>query len=92
MRSKRSRFLLGEGVVGHQIMERRTIHISDLKCGHPYFRHGQIYFIAEGFATYSAVPLIAKGEVKGVLEVFQRSLQLERSANGWNFWRHWLGR
>jgi HD-GYP domain-containing protein (c-di-GMP phosphodiesterase class II) len=30
-------------------------------------------FKAEGFATYSAVPLIAKGEVKGILEVFQRS-------------------
>ena len=30
-------------------------------------------FIGEGFATYSAVPLIAKGEVKGVLEVYQRS-------------------
>jgi HD-GYP domain-containing protein (c-di-GMP phosphodiesterase class II) len=31
-------------------------------------------FISEGFATYSAVPLIAKGEVKGVLEVFNRSV------------------
>ncbi len=27
----------------------------------------------EGFATYSAAPLIAKGEVKGVLEVYQRT-------------------
>jgi HD-GYP domain-containing protein (c-di-GMP phosphodiesterase class II) len=69
---EKSRFLLGEGVIGHQIMERRTIHIPDLKAVvHNFLRADT--FAAEGFATYSAVPLIAKGEVKGVLEVFQRT-------------------
>lgn len=69
---EKSRFLLGEGVIGHQIMERRTIHIPDLNAVINNFMRADI-FKNEGFATYSAVPLIAKGEVKGVLEVYQRT-------------------
>ena len=68
---EKSHFLLGEGVIGHQIMERRTIHIPDLKSVIQNFIRGDI-FVSEGFAAYTAVPLVAKGEVKGVLEVFQR--------------------
>ncbi len=70
---EKSHFLLGEGVVGHQVMERRTIHIPDLNAVMHNFTREDI-FTGEGFATYSAVPLIAKGEVKGVLEVYQRSM------------------
>jgi PAS domain S-box-containing protein len=69
---ERSRFLLGEGVVGQQIMERRTINIPDLKAILNNFLRADI-FSSEGFATYSAAPLIAKGEVKGVLEVYNRT-------------------
>ncbi|PWB55526.1 MAG: hypothetical protein C3F13_04395 [Anaerolineales bacterium] len=69
---EKSRFLLGEGVIGHQMMERRTIHINDLKAVIHNFRRAET-FITEGFISYSAVPLIAKGEVKGVLEVFDRT-------------------
>ncbi len=69
---ERSRFLLGEGVVGQQIMERRTIHIPDLQTVMHNLLRAEI-FIDEGFTTYSAAPLIAKGEVKGVLEVYQRT-------------------
>jgi PAS domain S-box-containing protein len=76
---EKSRFLLGEGVIGHQIMERRTIHIPDLNVVIHNFMRADI-FKSEGFATYSAVPLIAKGEVKGVLEVYQR-IQNPRSAD-----------
>jgi HD-GYP domain-containing protein (c-di-GMP phosphodiesterase class II) len=68
---EKSRFLLGEGVVGQQMMERRTIHIPDLKAVIENFIRSDI-FTAEGFATYSAVPLVAKGEVKGILEVYNR--------------------
>lgn len=69
---ERSRFLLGEGVVGQQIMERRTIHIPDLEAVmHNLLRED--IFHDEEFTTYSAAPLIAKGEVKGVLEVYQRT-------------------
>jgi len=69
---EKSRFLLGEGVVGHQIMERRIIHIPDLEPVIQNFSRQDI-FISEGFVNYSAVPLVAKGEVKGVLEVYNRA-------------------
>jgi response regulator RpfG family c-di-GMP phosphodiesterase len=68
---ERSRFLLGEGVVGQQVMERRTIHISDLQVVVHNLLRADI-FREEGFVAYSAAPLVAKGEVKGVLEVYQR--------------------
>jgi PAS domain S-box-containing protein len=68
---ERSRFLLGEGVVGQQVMERRTIHIPDLQAVMHNLLRAEI-FSDEGFVTYSAAPLVAKGEVKGVLEVYQR--------------------
>jgi HD-GYP domain-containing protein (c-di-GMP phosphodiesterase class II) len=70
---ERSRFLLGEGVVGQQIMERRTINIPDLNAVLQNFIRADI-FSSEGFVTYSAAPLIAKGEVKGVLEVYNRTI------------------
>jgi PAS domain S-box-containing protein len=68
---ERTHFLLGEGVVGQQIMERRTINIPDLNTVLQTLLRADI-FSSEGFATYSASPLIAKGEVKGVLEVYNR--------------------
>jgi HD-GYP domain-containing protein (c-di-GMP phosphodiesterase class II) len=80
---EQSRFLLGEGVIGYQIMERRTVHIHDLKPVIHNFPRAEI-FIAEGFSSYSAIPLIAKGEVKGVLEVFQRQA-VERSPQWMEF-------
>jgi HD-GYP domain-containing protein (c-di-GMP phosphodiesterase class II) len=69
---ERSRFLLGEGIVGQQIMERRTIHVPNIQAVIENFIRADI-FQNEGFATYSAAPLIARGEVKGVLEVYQRT-------------------
>ncbi len=69
---ERSRFLLGEGIVGQQIVERRTIHIPDLQLVMHNFLRAEI-FREESFVTYTAAPLVAKGEVKGVLEVYQRS-------------------
>ncbi len=70
---ERSHFLLGEGVVGQQIMERRTIHIPDLEAARANLLRADI-FHDEGFITYSAAPLVAKGDVKGVLEVYQRTI------------------
>jgi HD-GYP domain-containing protein (c-di-GMP phosphodiesterase class II) len=36
-------------------------------------------FMLEGFVTYYGVPLIAKGQVRGVLEIFHRSFQMHDS-------------
>ncbi len=69
---ERSRFLLGEGMEGQQIIERRTVHIPDLESQRHSLLRASI-FKDEGFVSYSAAPLLAKGEVKGVLEVYQRT-------------------
>jgi putative nucleotidyltransferase with HDIG domain len=62
---------IGEGFAGRAAFERRTIHISNLPETKDNFVHTLV--LEEGFLEYYAVPLIAKGEIKGVLEVFHRS-------------------
>ncbi len=63
---------LGEGYAGRAAMERRTIHVPDLRRRGTDIMRMPI-FQEETFVSYYAVPLLAKGQVKGVLEVFQRS-------------------
>ena len=67
-----SRLHLGEGMAGRAALERRTLHANQLiKEGHELSRTRLI--LKEGFVSYYGVPLIAKGAVKGVLEIFQRA-------------------
>jgi putative nucleotidyltransferase with HDIG domain len=69
---KKTRLRLGEGHAGKAALERRIISISNvLKTDDPCIRT-QI-LAGEVFIAHHAVPLIAKGQVKGVLEVFHRS-------------------
>ena len=70
--SERSKLLLGEGPVGKLVLEHQTVHIPDLAPVIKEFVRAKI-FSSEGFVTYTGTPLIAKGEVKGVLEVFHRT-------------------
>lgn len=63
----------GEGYAGRAALDQRTIYIPNIKTHHTdYLRPPS--FNAQGFVSYLAIPLVAKGEVKGVLEVFHRSL------------------
>jgi GAF domain-containing protein len=63
---------LGEGPAGLAALERRTVRVPDLAMLSGEFpRKSQL--VAEGFASLFAVPLLAKGQVRGVLEVFHRS-------------------
>jgi PAS domain S-box-containing protein/putative nucleotidyltransferase with HDIG domain len=62
---------LGEGYAGRAALERSIVHIPDLAKEHDNFLRG-ILLAGEGFVSYYGVPLIAKGQVMGVLEVFQR--------------------
>lgn len=64
---------LGEGYAGRVALDQRTIHITDLKTHHTTQLRSPT-FDAEGFVSYLAIPLVAKNEVKGVLEIFHRSL------------------
>ena len=69
---EKGRLSLGEGYAGRAALERQTIHIPDLRTqvDNPLLRKT---LASDNFVSYYAVPLIAKGKVKGVLEVFHRS-------------------
>ena len=69
---KYTRLRLGECFSGRAAFERRTVHVTNLSEAGPEFsRAGMLK--TEEFRELYAVPLIAKGEVKGVLEVFHRT-------------------
>jgi|GEM_PF-1518062 len=73
-RSRRlARFTLraGQGYAGRIVLERRTLILRNLAQADGFVRAPQL--ANEGLVAYIGVPLIAKGEVKGVLEIFQRS-------------------
>ncbi len=62
---------LGQGYAGLAGQERKTIHISNLRVHKTDFLRSPDFNFEE-FKSYYGVPLIAKGQLKGVLEVFQR--------------------
>ena len=68
-----SHLRLGEGHAGRAAKERRMIRIPDLRETTNDLAFSR-FVIGEGFVSYIAAPLIVKGKVKGVLEVFQRTL------------------
>jgi GAF domain-containing protein len=67
-----TRLRLGQGFAGISAIERRTLVTSGNEVTDPS-QPRAAWFAAEGFVAHSVTPLIAKGEVKGVLEVFQRA-------------------
>ncbi|OGU03304.1 MAG: hypothetical protein A2X82_08260 [Geobacteraceae bacterium GWC2_55_20] len=69
-----SRRSLDGGYAGRAARERRMVHIPDLTEEHDGIL-GEMLAAGEELVGYHAVPLIAKGEVMGVLEVFQRTGQ-----------------
>jgi putative nucleotidyltransferase with HDIG domain len=67
-----ARIRLGENFAGVAALEHRAVRLDN-----PAQTQESPQFAAlwagEGFAAYYAVPLVAKGQVKGVLEVFHRA-------------------
>ena len=61
----------GKGYGGRAAADRQMIQIADLSKVEPDPVQGAL-LAKEGFAAYFAVPLITKGTVKGVLEVYHR--------------------
>ncbi|MFH2012774.1 MAG: PAS domain S-box protein [Pseudomonadota bacterium] len=64
---------LGTGYAGRAAQERKTISILDLQKESQDFFKQSPQLSGEDFVTYYGTPLIAKGEVRGVLEVFNRT-------------------
>ncbi len=68
---QKSRLRFGESYAGRAALERRLQHAQNLANVGPEFLRARS-LQAEGFVDYYAVPLIAKGQVSGVLELFHR--------------------
>jgi HD-GYP domain-containing protein (c-di-GMP phosphodiesterase class II) len=74
---------LGEGYAGRAALDRIVFHVDNLaeqRDNPRLLKH----LAEEQFVSYYGVPLIAKGQVKGVLEIFQRS-QLAPDTEWLNF-------
>ena len=69
---KYTRLRLGEGYAGRAALTQETVFIPDLQTRKTDFLRSPT-FSQEGFVCYFGVPLIAKGEVEGVIEIFHRS-------------------
>lgn len=69
---KYTRLRLGEGLAGRAVFEQKTVVIPDLAEVEEKFARSQ-EFKNEKFRSYFVVPLIAKGQIKGALEIFHRS-------------------
>jgi response regulator RpfG family c-di-GMP phosphodiesterase len=73
--------MIGKGFAGRAALERRIITIPDINEVKDGFLQSDL-LRQEKFATYVAVPLIAKNQIKGVLELFHRQ--------PFSFDREWL--
>jgi PAS domain S-box-containing protein/putative nucleotidyltransferase with HDIG domain len=62
---------LGEGAAGQAALTRRPVQFNRLAEHLAEFGRGQL-LTGEGFNSYIGLPLIAKGQIKGVLEVYHR--------------------
>jgi GAF domain-containing protein len=64
------RLHVGEGFAGRAVLERRSVTVVDLPAGADIWKNRRLD--GEGFRSHFCAPLIAKGMVKGVLELFNR--------------------
>jgi len=62
---------LGHGFAGQAALERKLVRVSDLNQLHTGFLRSP-EFHNEEFVVYFGVPLIAKGNIIGVLEIYNR--------------------
>jgi len=67
-----TRLRLGDGYAGRAALERCIVFMQNLREAENSLRRSPL-LQEEGFIAYYGIPLIAKGEVKGVLEIFHRS-------------------
>ena len=63
---------VADGLPGKAVMERSIYHVEDMKSVREIIKRPTL-LSDEKFVSYYGVPLVAKGKVKGVLEVFHRS-------------------
>lgn len=65
-------YRLGEGIAGKVAQERRTLSVLNFQAegaAHPR----SAFMAEEGILSYFGMPMVAKGQLMGVLEIFHRS-------------------
>jgi putative nucleotidyltransferase with HDIG domain len=64
---------IGEGLPGQVVRERRIIHVPDLQ---NQIGGSSLAMLIreEKFVTYFGTPIIAKGQIKGVLEIYSKQI------------------
>lgn len=65
-----SQIRIGEGIAGRVVLQRKLVHVADLNKSTDFSLAP--YIVGENFKSYFGVPLIGKGQIKGVMEVFTR--------------------
>ena len=68
----RARLRVGEGLAGRAVQERRIINVANLPESPELLVHSPL-LSGEEFVAFFAVPLIAKSQIQGVLNIFHRS-------------------
>jgi HD-GYP domain-containing protein (c-di-GMP phosphodiesterase class II) len=68
--STASHIRIGEGLAGHVVLQRKLVHIANLANTSEF--QPAPYISGEQFASYFGVPLISKGQIKGVMEIYTR--------------------
>jgi PAS domain S-box-containing protein len=68
-----ARIKLDQCYAGKAVLERRMVRIPNLTVT-PFDKYHGDFVNSEGFASYHGMPLIVKGNVLGVLEVYDRSV------------------
>jgi HD-GYP domain-containing protein (c-di-GMP phosphodiesterase class II) len=63
---------IGQGLAGQAAINRTMVHIEDLNREATSLSNSPS-FEEENFVTYYGIPLIARGKIKGVLEILHRS-------------------
>jgi PAS domain S-box-containing protein len=69
---RQSHLQVGQGLAGRAGLERKTLHIPDLSAIGGQLQNRD-FLKEENFVEYFGVPLIAKGVLKGVFEIFNRT-------------------
>ncbi len=70
--NEQARLKIGESQAGRAVRERSLVFISDIAEVEGVFQN-PARLAGEGFVTYHALPLSAKGEVNGIMEVYHRA-------------------
>lgn len=64
---------MGQGLAGTAAQTRHTIYIKDLPTEHTTLAQSPL-LEAENFISYFGFPLVARNQIKGVLEIFHRTI------------------